>query len=267
MPVPVFGFFVIWNLKMKKLIEVRKNTIGNNEVNAVSARELYLGLGFDKSNWSKWAALNIEQNEFFLQGVDYVQLVTITSASNPNPPKDYAISIDFAKHISLMAKTSKGHEYRNYFLELEKQPVMIKKLQEVAREYKGALALAKLVGYKDNQAHLAANKAVLKSTGYNVHAEMNLQLEAPKQSRLLTPTDIGLLIGLSNAKVNQLLKEKGYQSDRRNSKLQIVWIPTDKGNEFASLLDTGKKHGDGTPVQQLKWIESIIDELQTGEDK
>ena len=246
---------------MKNLIEVRKNVIGSEEVNAVSARELYTGLGLSKDQWARWSAANIDQNEFFLQGVDFIQLDIKSSANNPNPPKDYAISIDFAKHISLMAKTSKGHEYRNYFLELEKQPVMIKKLQEVAREYKGALALAKLVGYKDNQAHLAANKAVLKATGYNVHAEMNLQLEAPSQSRLMTPSDIGVVVGISGLKVNQLLKEKGFQIDRRDFKKRIIWTPTAKGLPFASLLDTGKKYSDGTPVQQLKWLESVIQEV------
>jgi anti-repressor protein len=34
---------------------------------------------------------------------------------------DFAISIDFAKHIAMMARTEKSHEYRNYFLECEKQ--------------------------------------------------------------------------------------------------------------------------------------------------
>jgi len=135
------------------------------------------------------------------------------------------------------------------------------RLQSVAKEYKGALALAKLVGYKDNQAHLTANKMVLKATGYNVHAEMNLQLEAPVQSRLITPTDLGLLINLSGIKVNQLLKDKGYQTDRRDSKGKIIWTPTEKGVKFSRLHDTDKKHGDGTPVQQVKWYESIVKEL------
>lgn len=158
------------------------------------------------------------------------------------------------------------HKINKRWVELEagtvgvasKEPL---KLQAVAKEYKGALALAKLVGYKDNQAHLAANKAVLKATGYNVHAEMNLQLEAPAQSRLINPSDIGLMINLSGIKVNQLLKDKGFQIDRRDSKNRIVWTPTEKGLKFSTLMDTGKKHSDGTPVQQIKWLESVIKEL------
>ena len=106
---------------MKELITVSQTKIGTKEVPAVSARELYLGLGLDKSNWSRWSKENLEENEFFSQGVDFIQLVIMTSAENPNPPKEFAVSLEFAKHISMMAKTSKGHEYRNYFIELERE--------------------------------------------------------------------------------------------------------------------------------------------------
>ena len=30
----------------------------------------------------------------------------------------------------------------------------------------------------------------------------------------------------------------------------------------AQLLDVGKKHSDGTPIRQLKWPYSIVDELK-----
>lgn len=140
-------------------------------------------------------------------------------------------------------------------------------LQSVAKEYRGALALAKLVGYKDNQAHLAANKAVLKNIGFDVHSAMELVLIAPTQSRLLTPTDIGNQLGLSGMKINQLLKEHGYQTDRRDLKNNIIWTPTEKGSAFSSLIDTNKKHSIGTPVQQLKWFESIIKELEAQNEK
>ena len=68
---------------MKELIEVKVNeSLG---VNAVSARDLYLGLGLDASNWAKWAKLNIENNDYFAANVDYMQFVLSTSAQAPNP--------------------------------------------------------------------------------------------------------------------------------------------------------------------------------------
>lgn len=245
---------------MKKLIEVSKNVIGNNEINAVSARELYLGLGYGKGDWSRWSALNIEKNEFFLQDIDFTRNSTKLNPTNGVVIEDFYISIDFAKHISMMAKTAKGHEYRNYFLELENKPVRQSKTLPV-QEFKGLLAVAKMFGLKGNQALISANIATRKNTGVDFQAMLGIELEAPVQSRLITPTDLGLLINLSGIKVNQLLKDKGYQTDRRDSKGKIIWTPTEKGLKFATLLDTGKKHGDGTPVQQIKWCESIVKEL------
>lgn len=40
--------------------------------------------------------------------------------TNGNETKDYAVTIDFAKHIAMMARTNKSHEYRNYFINCEK---------------------------------------------------------------------------------------------------------------------------------------------------
>lgn len=35
---------------------------------------------------------------------------------NGNETIDSAISLEFARHISMMARTEKSHEYRNYFI-------------------------------------------------------------------------------------------------------------------------------------------------------
>ncbi|MBC2579970.1 antA/AntB antirepressor family protein [Clostridium sp. DJ247] len=99
----------------KLLINYKINEKGQK---VVSAKELYLGLGLNKSNWTKWYPTNIEKNEFFLENRDWVGFVIMT---NGNETKDFEITLEFAKHIAMMARTEKSHEYRNYFLDLEKQ--------------------------------------------------------------------------------------------------------------------------------------------------
>ena len=122
---------------MNELIEVKQATIGNENISAVSARDLYLGLGFAAAAWSRWAKTNIEQNEFFVENVDWVgfaievngsetsedsTLNTVLSETKKgNFARDYAVSIEMAKHLSMMAKTAKAHDYRNYFIECEKK--------------------------------------------------------------------------------------------------------------------------------------------------
>jgi hypothetical protein len=56
---------------------------------------IYLGLGLNPVNYARWSLNNIEENEYFTQGVDFVDLfVKKSSFSEPNCPKDFAISID-----------------------------------------------------------------------------------------------------------------------------------------------------------------------------
>ena len=201
---------------MKKLINIQKATIGNSEVNAVSARELYLGLGFDKSHWAKWATLNVEQNEFFTQGVDFIQLATSASANTPNPPKDYAISIEFAKHISLMAKTKKGHEYRGYFLELEKQPSRTTHLPPMGEAAQAAIIFADYLRLPESGKLLLLN-TVNESYGspmqlptYGVDAppsEMHGNSSKPTNSATALLIEHG--VGMSAIVFNKLLIEHG----------------------------------------------------------
>ena len=45
------------------------------------------------------------------------------SSNNFVNSKDYGVTIEFAKHIAAMARTAKGHSYRNYLINLEKHVV------------------------------------------------------------------------------------------------------------------------------------------------
>ena len=113
---------------MKALIDVSSKEIGTQTVQSVLAKDLYLGLGLDKSNWTKWYPTNVEKNEFFFENRDWVGFVIVT---NGNETRDFAITIEFAKHIAMMAKTEKAHEYRNYFLECEKVVQQAKPLSQL----------------------------------------------------------------------------------------------------------------------------------------
>ncbi len=86
-------------------------------------------------------------------------------------------------------------------------------------------------------------------------------LEAEQQdSQWYTPTELGKLIGTSARGVNLLLAEAGLQL-----KLGEKWEATDAGRDFTRLFDTGKKHGTGVPVMQLKWSRNVLPML--GESK
>ena len=102
---------------MKELIKIESKTIGDQCIKSVSARELYLGLGLAKQHWKRWSKENIENNEFFVEGADYKRFPIMV---NGNQVIDFAISLEFAKHIAMQARTTRSHDYRNYMIECEK---------------------------------------------------------------------------------------------------------------------------------------------------
>lgn len=105
------------------------NITENNGQKVVSARELYQFLGYDISNWSSWYQKNIVNNEFAIENEDFTELVVSTRT------KDFALNIEFAKKLSMMARTEKGEEARQYFIDCEKQI----KQPQLPQNYIGAL--------------------------------------------------------------------------------------------------------------------------------
>ena len=86
---------------------------------AVSARELhqFLEVGRDFSNWIKG---RIEVYEF-IENQDYEVFAQIGENSNGGrPSKEYALTLDMAKELSMVEKTEKGKQARRYFIEMEK---------------------------------------------------------------------------------------------------------------------------------------------------
>lgn len=85
-----------------------------NGKKAVSARELYDRLGFASQHWAKWYSKNIINNSFAIENEDFVKL-PLSGRS-----VDFALSIDFAKKLSMLARTEQGEKVRDYFIEVEK---------------------------------------------------------------------------------------------------------------------------------------------------
>ena len=106
------------NIKKMELIKIKEK----NGKQLVSARDLYVFLGFDTSQWSRWHTKNLIENDFAIENEDYTLLDTKSRS------KDFALTLDFAKRISMMARTEKGEKIRKYFIECEK---IAKDLQEI----------------------------------------------------------------------------------------------------------------------------------------
>jgi phage anti-repressor protein len=120
------------------LLKFRKNRIGEDSVNSVSARELHKVLEV-KKDFSDWIKVQIRRGMFDenmdytiiwhdpLKGVVISESEILKKFKNKQQAvrnswqSDYILTLDTAKHISLMSETQKGKELRNYFIEIEKR--------------------------------------------------------------------------------------------------------------------------------------------------
>lgn len=189
---------------MSDLIKVTNETISNEVVQAVSARELYLGLGLDSSNWSRWYKENIERNEYFLENKDWIGFVIMT---NGNETKDFALTLRFAQHIAMMARTEKSHEYREYLLECEKKLTQPKPRlpQTTAIEYIHLIE-SRFPNLSDTSMQQIYSDATEIDLGRRL-------LPLPITERLLTATEVGSILGISANKVGRIANELNMKSE------------------------------------------------------
>lgn len=126
---------------------------------------------------------------------------------------------------------------------------------DVVKLFQPFFEVAVLIGCDKQAAAISANQAVLAVSGANVLQLMGrTHMEAENQESLFyTPTELGKRLGTSARNMNLLLAEAGFQMKRGEQ-----WEVNDAGREFARIYDTGKKHGNGIPIQQIKWSAEVI---------
>lgn len=147
------------------------------------------------------------------------------------------------------------------------QPAPAEDTTAIARASAIAGALdgaARAFGFDDNMRMLSVNQAVQRRTGVDLLEELGAtHLLSPMNERYLTPTELGMPMDMSAIAVNRVLRDLGFQVQRIDGRGKKCWRLTDEGRRAGGrMMDTGKKHGDGTPVQQLKWPESVGEALR-----
>ena len=86
----------------------------------ITARDFYIFLQLDLSNYSKWCKNNIVENEFAEENVDWGILVLDDEYfGRGQRAANYWLSIAFAKKLCMLSKSERGEQARNYFIEIE----------------------------------------------------------------------------------------------------------------------------------------------------
>ncbi|HEL1728663.1 TPA: phage antirepressor KilAC domain-containing protein [Streptococcus suis] len=211
---------------MNELINV---TLNDNHEPIVSARQLHQTLEV-KKRFSAWFEVN---SKLFIENEDFTSVQTGTVVNNGavKPLQDYALTLDMAKQLAMMSRTTKGAEVRAYFIQIEKDFNSPEKI--MAR----ALLLA------DKKVH-----------------KLEAQIEADKPKVLFADAvsashssilvgDLAKLISQNGFKIgaNRLfawLRENGYLIKRKGSDWNM---PTQKSMELGlfEIKETTITHADG----------------------
>jgi phage anti-repressor protein/DNA-binding XRE family transcriptional regulator len=246
-----------------------KQNIGNEEVNAVNARDLHKKLQ-SKQDFSTWIKARI-QKYGFVEGVDYLlHKIMEQLPSGAKTKHEYIISIRMAQELSMLEDNEVGKAARLYFIECEKlakgeapkvepkqESSLIENIKKAGEVISATMSVLNLLGIEGNQAKLGANKVAAKATGFNLLEEIGeTNIVSPVQERYYTPTDLGKDYDLSGQGFNKLLADQGFQFKDGEK-----WTPTEKDKSFSVLVDTDKANSTGT-IQQLFWYKSIKDVIE-----
>ena len=200
-----------------------------NDQQLVSAREVLEKVGL-KTRFSRWVDQNFGE---FEEGVDFTSVKTFTVVNNGARREldDYALTLDMAKELCMMARTDAGKELRRYFIELERK-------------------------WNDPQEVVKRGYAILQ----NENARLKIELETAKPKALfadsVAASDTTILIGelakiirgngvdIGANRLFKWLRENGYLISRKGSDYNM---PTQRAMELGlfKIKENAITHSDG----------------------
>lgn len=106
---------------MTELIPLHPRLIGVEQVETVNARDLhaFLGVGRDFSTWIKERIAAFQ----FVEDVDFAAFDTAPpnwGAGNRGARTEYALTLDMAKELSMVERSERGKQARQYFIACER---------------------------------------------------------------------------------------------------------------------------------------------------
>ena len=125
---------------MNEIMEATEQTpieiaLGIDADGMTTARKLYEFLGMDNKNYSRWVKSNITENQFAEEGTDFHSSCMTSERGRGNFAQDYKLTAQFAKKLSMMSKSERGEQARDYFTSVEdKAKEMIVAMREASKD-------------------------------------------------------------------------------------------------------------------------------------
>ncbi|WP_375680785.1 MULTISPECIES: antA/AntB antirepressor family protein [unclassified Bartonella] len=130
---------------MNTLIEISEQVIDQETVQTVNARDLHAFLEIT-SKFADWIKNRIKECNF-RENIDFIGF-SKNLEKGGRPSIEYYITLDMAKHLSMIERNDKGHEARQYFIKCER---LLKQVVTPQVDYSKPEALLGVLNHLQNQ--------------------------------------------------------------------------------------------------------------------
>lgn len=128
---------------MNTLIEIKEQIIDQETVQTVNVRDLHAFLEI-KSEFRNWIKNRIKECKF----QENINFVTAVNFYRGGKIKEYYLTLDMAKHLSMIERNDKGHEARQYFIKCER---LLKQVTTPQVDYSKPEALLGVLNHLQSQ--------------------------------------------------------------------------------------------------------------------
>ncbi|WGM00063.1 antA/AntB antirepressor family protein [Arsenophonus nasoniae] len=199
---------------MSNLINIETKNINGALIQTVNARNLHAFLEIT-TRFNDWINRRIAEYSFE-ENIDYIIVENLSysnlssAKSRKRLMKDYCISIDMAKELSMVERNEKGKQARQYFIECERRVLQPQTLLPTAKE----LALMVVRAEEEKEQLLLENKSL--STEND--CLKNLFKEG------MTPTQFSkMLNGVNSQQINHFLAGLKWLYNESKSGNNLRW--------------------------------------------
>lgn len=204
------------NVMENELIPITTASIGGDKQQGVNARDLHAFLEV-KTAFKDWITRRIEDFDF-KEGSDFCSFLSESSGGRPS--KEFVITLNMAKELSMVERNEKGKQARQYFIQCEKQLKVAQQQFAIPQTY--AEALRQLACEVEKKEALQAK---------NLQLENKIEEDAPKvdycdqivaDNEAMTITKAAKVIGYPPRKLKDYIRQIGWLYTNADTPMQHV---------------------------------------------
>jgi phage anti-repressor protein len=141
------------------LVPIEPREVGGELIQTVDARELWLFLEVGRQ-FQTWLDNRIEQYGF-KAGADFFPVSGSIPQGRGQPQKNYALTLDMAKELSMVERNARGKQARQYFIDCERQAKEAAKPKALALDDPMALRQGRMICAAHLLTHLHLNETAI----------------------------------------------------------------------------------------------------------